>query len=155
MDARLSGRAAVHDAGHLHSRGGADLRGDIRRQRHLNPRDSEPRTDHPAGRDEGVDDLARGRVDRYGETDPDSGDRCIHADHATGTVGEHAAAVAGVQGGIRLDARATQNGREFAHGRARRAASAHPPRVARLGRRGCLEALHTMGTTRIVLGGRC
>ena len=55
------------------------------------------------GADERVDDLARRRVDRHGESHADAGDRRVDAHHAPGAVGEHAAAVAGVERGIRLD----------------------------------------------------
>jgi len=51
------------------------------------------RSDDPAGR----------VVDGHGQPDADAGDCCVDANHAPRAVGQRAAAVAGVEGGIGLD----------------------------------------------------
>ena len=51
----------------------------------------------------GADDAAGGRVDRHRQPEADAGHRRVDADHPRAAVGEGAARVAGVEGGVGLD----------------------------------------------------
>jgi hypothetical protein len=97
------GRAARDDVGHVQARAPAEARDQRRRERRLPTDDAQPRPAHTAVGEQRVDDAARRGVDRHGQPDADARHGRAHPDHPPGRVGEHAAAVAGVERGVGLD----------------------------------------------------
>ena len=69
----------------------------------LATRDSKPGSAYPTRGHQGAEDALRCLVDRNSEAHTDTGYSRVDPDHPASAVGEHAAAVAWVQGGVGLD----------------------------------------------------
>ena len=102
-EARPGGRASRHDLGHAQAFGASEAPAQAGGDRGGDTDETEVGATDSAVAQEGGDDAAGGGVDGDGESEADAGDGGVDADDPRAGVGEGAAGVAGIEGGVGLD----------------------------------------------------